>query len=74
MEISLKLLSRFRGPLLSAVRLLLEQHISGRRNHHFRLWNLLMLELWYRTFIDTQNRGWLNASRFPNLTTSEIGR
>ena len=58
----------------SAVRMLLEQHISGRRNHHFRLWNLLMLELWYRTFIDTKNQGWLNASRFPNLTTSEIGR
>jgi len=34
------------------VRRLLEQHSAGERNHHTRLWALLMLELWFRTWID----------------------
>jgi len=34
------------------VRGLLEEHCAGRRNHHTRLWALLMLELWFRTWID----------------------
>ncbi len=34
------------------IRLLLEEHISGRCDHGFRLWNLLNLELWHQTFID----------------------
>lgn len=34
------------------VRRLLEEHCSGKRNHHTRLWALLMLELWFRTWID----------------------
>ena len=35
-----------------AVAPLLEEHLSGRRNHDDRLWALLCLELWHRTFID----------------------
>jgi asparagine synthase (glutamine-hydrolysing) len=35
-----------------AVRRLLAEHVAGRSQHHFRLWNLLMLELWHRSFID----------------------
>jgi asparagine synthase (glutamine-hydrolysing) len=35
-----------------AVRRYLEEHVRGQASHHFRLWNLLMLELWHRTFID----------------------
>jgi asparagine synthase (glutamine-hydrolysing) len=34
------------------VRLLLDEHAAGRRNHHIRLWALLMLELWFRAWID----------------------
>jgi asparagine synthase (glutamine-hydrolysing) len=34
------------------VRRLLDQHCAGTHNHHTRLWALLMLELWYRTWID----------------------
>jgi asparagine synthase (glutamine-hydrolysing) len=35
------------------VRLLLDEHCSGTRDHHIRLWALLMLELWFRVWIDT---------------------
>jgi asparagine synthase (glutamine-hydrolysing) len=34
------------------VRRLLDEHGTGARNHHTRLWALLMLELWFRTWID----------------------
>lgn len=35
-----------------ALRLLWEEHLAGRRNHAQRLWSLLMLEFWFREFID----------------------
>jgi asparagine synthase (glutamine-hydrolysing) len=34
------------------VRGLLDQHCAGEHNHHTRLWALLMLELWFRMWID----------------------
>jgi asparagine synthase (glutamine-hydrolysing) len=34
------------------VRLIYEQHISGKRDWGPQLWTLLMLELWHREFID----------------------
>ena len=37
-----------------AVRSLIEQHAAGRWDHSARLWCLLMLELWCRTWLDTE--------------------
>jgi len=31
-----------------AIQVLIEQHMSGRVNHCYRLWNLLVLETWLR--------------------------
>jgi asparagine synthase (glutamine-hydrolysing) len=38
----------FREP---EVRRLVDEHLERRADHSFRLWNLLMLELWHREFI-----------------------
>jgi asparagine synthase (glutamine-hydrolysing) len=35
-----------------AVARLLGEHESGRADHGYRLWSLLMLELWYRRFVE----------------------
>jgi len=35
-----------------ALRGLWDEHLTGRRNHSHRLWSLLMLEFWFREFID----------------------
>jgi asparagine synthase (glutamine-hydrolysing) len=35
-----------------AVRALLDEHMEGRVNHGYRIWQLLCLELWYRTYVD----------------------
>jgi asparagine synthase (glutamine-hydrolysing) len=45
--------ARERGIMRSDyVRRLLDDHAAGRQNHHTRLWALLMLELWFRSWID----------------------
>ena len=31
---------------------LLDDHLAGRWDHSYRLWSLLVLELWHRTFMD----------------------
>jgi asparagine synthase (glutamine-hydrolysing) len=35
-----------------AVRLLVHEHLNEQQDHAYRLWALLMLELWHREFID----------------------
>jgi asparagine synthase (glutamine-hydrolysing) len=32
---------------------LMEEHLSGRRNHDLRLWQLFVFELWHRQYVDT---------------------
>ena len=34
------------------VRALLDEHVSGRANHGYRIWESLFLELWFRTYVD----------------------
>jgi len=34
------------------VKRLLDEHCAYRADHHTRLWALLMLELWFQTWID----------------------
>lgn len=36
----------------SEVRKIIHEHASGKRDHHKILWQLLVLELWHREFID----------------------
>lgn len=33
----------------------LDEHINGKRDHAHQLWTLMMLELWFRRFIDSGN-------------------
>jgi len=40
-----------------AVRRCVDDHIAGRATHTNRIWNLLMIELWHRTFIDAAAPG-----------------
>ncbi|HEX5436715.1 MAG TPA: asparagine synthase (glutamine-hydrolyzing) [Gemmatimonadaceae bacterium] len=37
------------------MRRLLAEHLSGRSDHHFRLWILLNLELWHRLYLEHQS-------------------
>ena len=39
---------------MAAVEQLLREHASGQANWHFQIWNLMMLELWHRMFIDVK--------------------
>jgi len=35
-----------------AVSALIDEHVQNKRDHAYKLWNLLVLELWFRNFID----------------------
>jgi asparagine synthase (glutamine-hydrolysing) len=41
----------------SAVKTLLDEHCSGANAHHTRLWPLLIMELWFRMWIDGEGYG-----------------
>jgi asparagine synthase (glutamine-hydrolysing) len=56
----------FRAP---AVRRLLEDHSSGAAHHQYRIWSLLMLELWHRTYLDAP-RDALVAPRYDLATVA----
>jgi asparagine synthase (glutamine-hydrolysing) len=52
-EMAADLLATDRGWFdVHEVRSLLDAHLSGREDRHKELWALLMLELWFRAFID----------------------
>ena len=52
-DILLDARARDRGYFKSdAVSRLLDEHVRGIARHHAKLWALLTLELWHRTFID----------------------
>ena len=42
---------------------LLETHVSGLEDHSTRLWSLLCLEIWFRTFIDREPDGPIHLHR-----------
>jgi asparagine synthase (glutamine-hydrolysing) len=37
-----------------AVQRMLDEHATGRVFWHYQIWNLLMLEFWFRTFVDAR--------------------
>jgi asparagine synthase (glutamine-hydrolysing) len=41
---------------------LIEEHLSGRRDHGQRLWTLLTFEIWHRIFIDGEVSSWAPTS------------
>jgi len=56
-ELLLDATTRGRGQLRpAAVKKLLDEHVSGRADHGHRLWCLVMLELWQRTWVDSAQR------------------
>jgi asparagine synthase (glutamine-hydrolysing) len=55
----------------ATVERMLAEHAKGIRLWNDQLWNLLMLELWHRTFIDARPSG---ARTQPLRTTEALGR
>jgi len=52
---------------------LLDEHVSGRRDHELRLWQLVVFELWHRQYLDevasvnrdTHERRWGSVQTMP---------
>jgi len=42
----------------AALRRLIDEHQSGKRDHGHRLWSLLTFEIWQRIFIDGEKSSW----------------
>ena len=47
------------------------EHCSGRHDHRHRLWSLVMLELWFRQFIDGARAARLPAEPLPRSTGAD---
>jgi len=47
---------------MGQVKNLLEEHVRGQYNHCYRIWNLLCLELWHRTYMDAKCASGFSAS------------
>ena len=57
-----------------AVRSLLDEHLSGRRNHAGRLWHLLVFELWHRNYLEADKaREWGTDWTEKSEATAAIG-
>lgn len=54
-----------------AIRALVAEHVSGRRNRSGVLWRLLVLELWHRNFLESKSH-WGEEQRPPEIRASEI--
>jgi asparagine synthase (glutamine-hydrolysing) len=52
----------FRQPFIDWM---LDQHFSGREDHGTRIWGLLCLEMWHRTFMDGDLSGPMTVSAGP---------
>lgn len=52
-----------------AVTRLLEDHVHGRRSNQNQLFNLLMLELWHRAFIDTPSDAYRSSRPSPRAVS-----
>jgi asparagine synthase (glutamine-hydrolysing) len=39
------------------VRAIVSEHLDGGRDHGYRIWTLLMLELWFRAYVDREPAG-----------------
>jgi hypothetical protein len=56
------------------VKLLLDEHERGRRDHATELWALFMLELWHRKFVDDAGSSQLRDVHLePNLSGNISG-
>lgn len=53
-----------------AVRMLVDEHVRGRRNRSGMLWRMLALELWHRNFLDA-SADWGTERRPPPIVALE---
>jgi asparagine synthase (glutamine-hydrolysing) len=54
-----------------AVRTLVDEHASGRRNRSGLLWRMLVLELWQRNFMENR-ANWTRPHRVPELAATTM--
>ena len=54
------------------IKSMLDSHASGEENHGTRLWALTMLELWYRTWIDSDTNRPINENEDPFIELQRL--